>query len=53
MPGRLQLELMEQTTAKRIDDLCNLSRRQMTTQELCGKDDYTEDGVNEKIEYLS
>ena len=38
---------MEQATAIPFDDLCDLSRRQITIRELCGKDDYPEDGFNE------
>ena len=38
---------MEQPTATPIDNLCNLSRRQITIRELCRKDDYPEDGFNE------
>ena len=53
MPGWLRSKLMEQTTATPIDDLCNLSRRQITIRELCRKDDYPEDGFNEINESVS
>ena len=53
MPGWLRSKLMDQPTATPIDDLCNLSRRQITIRELCRKDDYPEDGFNEINESVS
>ena len=53
MPGWLRSKLMAQPTATPADDLCNLSRRQMTTRELCRKDDYLEDEINEINESVS
>ena len=52
-PGWLRSKMMAQLTATRTDDLCNLSRRQITIRELCKKDDYKEDKINEINESVS
>ena len=44
---------MEQPTATPIDDLCNLSGRQLTIRKLYRKDDYPEDGFCEIHEFVS
>ena len=47
MPGWLRSKLMEQPTAATTQDLCTLTRQQMTIRDLCRKEDYPEEGFDE------
>ena len=47
MPGWLRSKLMEQPPATTVQELCNLTKKQITIREICRKDDYPEDGFNE------
>ena len=47
MPGWLRSKLMEQPSATTVQELCNLTKKQITIREICRKDDYPEDGFNE------
>ena len=47
MPGWLRSKLMEQPPNTTVQELCTLARQQMTIRDLCGKEDYPEDGFNE------
>ena len=47
MPGWLRSKLMEQPPATTVQELCNLTKKQIPIRETCRKDDYPEDGFNE------
>ena len=48
MPGWLRSKLMEQPPATTVQELCNMTKKQIMIREICRKEGYPEDGFNEK-----
>ena len=53
MPGWLRSKLMEQPPATTVQELCNLTKKQIIIRKICRKDDYPEDGFNEVNDKVS
>ena len=47
MPNWLRSKLIEQPQATTVQELCNLTKKQIMIREVCRKEDYPEDGFNE------
>ena len=47
MPNWLRSKMMEQPAATTVQELCNLTRKQMTIRDVCRNEDYPENSFNE------
>ena len=53
MPNWLRSKLMEQPQATTVQELCNLTKKQIMIREVCRNEDYPEDGFNEVNDRVS
>ena len=53
MPNWLRSKLMEQPQATTVEELYNLTKKQIMIREVCRKEDYPEDGFNEENDRVS
>ena len=53
MPGWLRSKLLEQPPATTVQELCNLTRKQIKICDFCRKDNYPENGFNEVNDKVS
>ena len=53
MPNWLRSKMMEQPQATTVQQLCNLTKKQIMIREVCRKEDYPEDGFNEVNDRVS
>ena len=53
MPNWLRSKFMEQPQATTVQELCNLTKKQIMIREVCRKEDYPEDGFNEVNDRVS